>query len=164
MLKLAKAYESELNSKILSIAYEEKYKFIQTINYYNYTIEVDNNSWNSLQFVSVNKDNDVIGYFKANIDRSADMVDSLQVMNFYDINLTFSKDFHKFLMDLFNKYSFRKVKFSVLIGNPAEKMYDKYIEKYNGRIVGINKEEVKLFDGKYYDFKQYEILSSDFYK
>jgi hypothetical protein len=50
------------------------------------------------------------------------------------------------------------MKKSNVVGNPAERMYDKFIEKYNGRVVGIKKNEVKLVDGKFYGLKLYEII------
>ena len=65
---------------------------------------------------------------------------------------------------LFEKYKFRKLKFSVCIGNPIEKSYDKMIEKYNGRIVGTYLKDAKLFDGEYCDRKVYEIFREDYLK
>ncbi|PTY93121.1 hypothetical protein B5V90_03045 [Heyndrickxia sporothermodurans] len=66
--------------------------------------------------------------------------------------------------DIFMKFHFRKLKFGVTIGNPAEKFYDKYLDKIGGRVVGIYKEEDILMDGNLYDFKAYEILDKDFLK
>lgn len=83
---------------------------------------------------------------------------------FFDINYTFSKDFRKFLTELFDRYNFNKVSFKVIKGNAAEKMYDKYIEKYNGRVVGYRKNEIMLSDGRYYDDKLYEITKEDYLK
>ena len=60
------------------------------------------------------------------------------------------------------KYNFRKIEFTVIVGNPIEKMFDKYIGKYGGRIVGIGKESVKLPDNLFYDSKLYEIFKVDF--
>jgi len=94
--------------------------------------------------------------------RSSDKVSSLGIINFYDKNLTFSRDLYKFLKDLFEKYNFRKIEFNVVIGNPIEKMYDKYIDKYGGSIVGIRKESTRLQDGKYYDVKIYEIFRENY--
>jgi hypothetical protein len=164
MLKLAKTYENQLQYQFSKTLFNEKYKYYHASNYYDYNLALDNDSWNSLQFVSVDKNDNVLGYFSAKINRTAEYVSSLQVINFYELNYTFSKDFHQFVTDLFTKFNFRKINFSVLIGNPAEKMYDKYIEKYNGRVVGVYKEDVRLFDGKYYDFKVYEIFKRDFDK
>ena len=50
------------------------------------------------------------------------------------------------------------------MGNPIEKMYDKYINKYGGRIIGINKQSTKLQDENYYDVKYYEIFREDYLK
>lgn len=162
MLKLAKVYEHQLHGLFARTAFNEKFKFYNSTNYYNYNLELDNDSWNRLQFVSVNKHNDVLGYFSAKISRTAECVTSLEVINFYDINYTFSKDFHQFLTDLFVKFKFRKINFGVVVGNPAEKMYDKYIEKYNGRFAGYYKKDVRLYDGNYYDFKVYEVFKEEF--
>jgi hypothetical protein len=41
-------------------------------------------------------------------------------------------------------------------------MYDKFIKKYNGRVVGISKESVRLTDGEFYDVKEYEILKDKY--
>ena len=164
ILKLAYTYRDELQEKYSEIIFKDKYKYYNCCNWWGYEVKLPEDSYNSLDFVSVDKNDEVIGYLRACIDRSSNFVDSLAVINFYDINITFSKDFYKFLIDLFTKFNFRKVSFTVVIGNPAEKLYNKYIEKYGGRIVGIEKEDVKLQDGEYYDKKLYEIFREDFLK
>ncbi len=128
----------------------------------NYKLELKEDNWEKIELVSVDKNDNVIGFLVASIDRDAYYISSLLVANFYDINITFSKDFKQFLSDLFIKYKFNKVCFSVVISNPAEKMYDKYIKRYNGRIVGVQKEHAKLADGNYYDVKLYEILRKEY--
>lgn len=119
-------------------------------------------SWNKLQFVSIDKNDNVIGYLTAYLERSMDKVTGIAAINFKDVNVTFSKDFYKFLTDLFDIHKFNKIEWQVVIGNPAEKMYDKIINKYGGRVVGIEHESTKFDDGKYYDVKEYEILRRDY--
>jgi hypothetical protein len=115
--------------------------------------------------VSIDKNDNVLGLFRAEINRVTDKISSLVIVSFCDkCNITFSKDLYQFLQDLFEKYNFRKIEFSVVIGNPIEKMYDKYIKKYGGRIVGIKKQSSKLQDGKYYDVKLYEIFRDKYLK
>lgn len=97
----------------------------------------------------------------ANISRDDNSISGLSIINFENKNLTYSKDLRQFLLDLFIKYKFRKVNFVVVIGNLIEKMYDKYIEKYGGRIVGIYKDHIKLQDGNLYDQKLYEIFPNE---
>ncbi|MDE7445913.1 MAG: hypothetical protein K2N15_09485 [Lachnospiraceae bacterium] len=71
-------------------------------------------------------------------------------------------DLEKALKDIFTKFNFNKLKFSVVIGNPIEKAYDKAIKRYGGKIIGIEKQETRLIDGKLYDVKRYEIMRSDY--
>lgn len=162
MLKLAYPYKEQLNQKYIETTVDEKYKYYHADTYADFNIELVDSTWTKLQMVSVNKDDEVTGFFSASIDRGDERISSLLVMNFGDINFTFSQDFYRFLHDLFLKFNFRKMCFAVVVGNPAEKMYDRYIERYNGRVVGTRKKEVRLFDREYYDLKIYEIFRDDF--
>ena len=58
----------------------------------------------------------------------------------------------------------RKLEFTVVVGNPIEKTYDKLIKKYGGNIVGVKHKNCKLIDNKYYDEKIYEIFREDYIK
>lgn len=155
-------FEQQLQDKYLETILNDKYKYYHASNLQNYTLELDNDTWNKIDFVSVNDEGEVLGYLFARFDRTADLVSGLGAMNFGEINYQFSKDFHKFITDLLMVHNFRKINFSVVVGNPAERMYDKYITKYGGRIVGTFKEDVRLYDGKYYDHKYYEIFKDNF--
>lgn len=87
---------------------------------------------------------------------------SLGVINFSDNKIIFGMDLGQTLMDIFEKFKFRKLRFSVIVGNPIEKSYDKMVSKYGGRIVGTYYKEQKLIDGEIYDQKLYEILREDY--
>jgi hypothetical protein len=104
-----------------------------------------------------------MGYISYNISRAENSAYSLSIINFSDNKIAFGKDLSQALKDIFERYKFRKLNFTVLIGNPIEKSYDKMIKKYGGRIVGTYKEDVKLIDGEYYDKKAYEILASEYF-
>jgi hypothetical protein len=114
--------------------------------------------------VSVDKNDNVIGYLSASTDRSANKITSLGVINFGELSIVFSRDFYKFLDNLFTIHNFNKIEWCVVVGNTAEKMYDKIIDKYHGRVVGVNHESTILEDGKYYDVKEYEIFKRDYDK
>ena len=77
------------------------------------------------------------------------------IINFSDKKITFGKDIGQALDEIFTKYNFRKLKFSVVVGNPIEKSYDKLIHEYCGRIVGTFKDHTRLIDNKNYDEKFY---------
>ena len=162
MLKPAFAYKDKLQQKYNEVIFQDKYKFWNCDNYWEYEFKLSPDSWTSIEMVSVDSAGNVIGFFKAGITRAVEKVSSLSVANFCDANLVFSKDLKQFILDLLFKFNFRKIEWTVVIGNPAEKTYDKFIEKYGGQITGIHRETTRLQDGNYYDMKGYEIFKSEF--
>ena len=164
MLKLAITYKDKLNKAFNNTILDIKYKYYYFENYWTYDIELSKDSWNRIELVSIDSNDNIKGFFSATISRTSDMVLGLSTINFENKNIIFAKDMYNFIVDLFEKYNFRKIEFSVIVGNPIEKMYDKYITKYGGCIVGTRKESTRLTDGKYYDVKQYEIFREDYLK
>jgi len=164
MLRPAYIYQSKLQEEYNKTIFNDKYKYYNFVNYWDYIIKLTESSWNDIEMVSIDKDDNVLGFFRANISRESDKIQSLGIINFYDKNFVFSRDLYQFLVDLFDKYNFRKIEWTVVVGNPAEHMYDKVINKYGGRIVGIKEKGTKLIDGLYYDVKLYEIFKEDFDK
>ena len=160
MLEAAIKYKEQLEKLHYNTWFNDKYKY-WVCDVYHDSITIDTNTWNKHQFVSVSN-GEVIGYISYNIDRGDNSITSLSAINFSDNKITFGMDLGKALQDIFEKYRFRKISFSVIIGNPIEKSYDKMIKKYGGSIVGIRKKHVKLIDGLYYDQKLYEILESEY--
>lgn len=161
MLKPAILYADELKNKLRETWYIDKYK------YYNYSsyfcdIEVAKDTWQYQQFVSVDKDNNVLGYISYQIGRQANFVDEFGIIAFVDNSITFGKDLHQVILDMFFKFNFHKLSFQVVVGNPIERYYDKFVNKYRGRIVGIKYDECKLYDNNLYDIKLYEIMKSNF--
>ena len=161
MLEPAIKYKEQLEKLQYGIWFDEKYKYWNCDVYYD-TLNIENNTWNKHQFVSVVNEK-VLGYIAYNVSRADNSVYGLSIMNFSDNKAAFGMDLGQALKDIFEKFNFRKLNFTVVIGNPIEKSYDKMIKKYGGRIVGIKKEDVKLIDGKYYDRKIYEILASEYF-
>lgn len=162
MLKPAFQYKEKLQTAYGKIIFQDKYKYYNSETYWSYQLKLSEDSWNDMDFVSVDKEDNVIGYLRCHISRTSDKVSSLGIMNFTDRNMTFGIDLHRFLIDLFNKYNFRKIEWGVTVGNPAEQMYDRIVKKYGGRIVGIKKQTTRLQDGQYYDDKLYEIFKVDY--
>jgi len=162
MLKPAFAYKEKLQQKYNEIIFRNKYMFYNCDAYWSYEFKLNSDSWNSIEMVSVDSQGNVIGFMKANVDRSAEKVSSLGVVNFHNANAVFAKDLRQFVLDLLFKFNFRKIEWTVVIGNPAEKLYDRVIAKYGGSVTGVHRETVKLQDGKYYDMKGYEVFRSDF--
>lgn len=165
MLKTAFEYKEQLQEAYRNITFKERYKYYNNGVYWDYALKISENSWDILQMVSVDPKGNVIGYFGAEVQRHNEKVSSLGVCNFTDgPNMIFAKDFKQFLSDLFFRFNFRKIEFTVTLGNPAEKIYDRFIAKYGGNVTGIRRETVRLEDGKFYDMKAYEVFKEDILK
>lgn len=160
MLDVAIKYKEQLEKLQYNIWFNDKYKFWNDDTYYN-SMTIDDNTWERHQFVST-KNEQIIGYISYSVNRKCNYVQNLSIMNFTDDKITFGMDLGQALQDIFEKYNFRKLNFCVVVGNPIEKSYDKMIKKYNGRIVGVFKDDVKLIDNKYYDIKHYEVTRENY--
>lgn len=161
MLKPAIRYENWLTSKLRETWFDERYKYYYCSPYYTDEV-MDNSTQVQHRFVSVGKLEELQGYISYNIDRETDTVISLGIVSFNVNSFCFAADVHRAIKDIFDRFNFRKLIFSVVVGNPTEKQYDRLIQKYGGRIVGVHKAEVKLIDGHYYDLKVYEVLQQDY--
>lgn len=162
MLKPACNYVSQLQELMKETIYEDKYKYYHEGYFNESELKISEGTWNGHTYVSVDKDNNVLGYIKYGISRPIYSAHGLTIVNFTDNKLTFGKDVYKAITDIFLKYNLNKLNFGVFVGNPIEKTYDKLVHKYNGRIVGVRKNDVMLSDGKLYDFKMYELLREEF--
>ena len=166
MLENAKKHEEKLKQLFFDTDFDLHYQF-SSFACYREIFKIPDDTWTSNHFVSMHN-NEIIGYIKYQIRRPEQSADGLSIIHFGGKdtvnNYIFGKDVFTAIRDIFEKYHFNKLNFSVVIGNPIESTYDKIINSYNGRIVGFRKQDVKLIDGKIYDTKEYEILATDYFK
>lgn len=157
MLDVVQKHSSEVVAKLRETWFDEKYKFYHCNSYYfDPTFPEDTEHWHG--FVSLDNDGNILGLIDYEVNRATNNVNHLGICRFTDKqSRIFSLDLRKALRDIFERFSFSKLNFEVIIGNPAEKMYDKILAKCGGRIVGVYSNEVKLSDNQYYDLKLYEI-------
>lgn len=161
MIDLAINHVEELQKLYMGIWYDEKYKYWNDCDYHTeLTISTSTESIN--QFVSLNNNGEVIGYIAYNINRALNYTHGFNIINFTDDKLTFGIDCKKVVVDIFERFKFRKLQFYVFVGNPIERHYDKMVTRVGGRIVGYFKDEIRLTDGQYYDMKYYEIMRDDY--
>lgn len=160
MLDLAMKYEKELQDLFAGIAFDMKYKYFTCCSYRE-KYEAYKSTWDTHEFVSVH-DGTVLGYISYTVNRERNNASGLQIVNFSDNKLRFGKDVFTAIDDIFTKFNFQKLKYSVVLGNPIETTYNKLTDKYGGRIVGVERNEVKLIDGKMYDHKMYELFREDY--
>ena len=162
MLDFAVGHEEELRQNMRSTMFDDKFKFENYGSYYD-DFKLDKTiAWNNIQCVSYDEEiGKVIGYMAVCIDRDAGNLTSLRIINFSNNKELFAADLKKFLLRLIQREDFKKITFTVIVGNPVEKSYDKIIKKYGGRIVGIYEKDIKLNDGKIYNKKVYEIFTEE---
>lgn len=162
MLDVAAKYESELQKLFSGISLDFKYKFFSTASWRE-KYESRTSTWDAHEFVSVH-DGTILGYISYGINREINHVNGLAIISFSNDKYHFGKDACTAIDDIFTKSNFSKLKYSVVCGNPIESTYDKLTEKYGGRIVGVERDDVKLIDGKLYDHKIYELFREDYMK
>ena len=151
MLKPAQLYAEELTRKFLEITYNDKYKFYNS-GWTNKYISSEG-TWNMHEFVSICND-EVIGYISYDINQRTQNVTNIRIINFTEEKFVFGMDALKAIKNIFLKYKFRKVNFGCYTANPAKLIYDRFIKKYGGRVVGIYEKESKLLNGLFYDYME----------
>lgn len=157
---MALPYEAELKEKMRATWYDEKYKFYH--NSWHDDINLKMDDWHKLSFVSVDSDDKVIGFINFEVDRITNSVCNVSIINFTNDKTIFGLDLHRAFNDMFIKFNFNKINFSVVCGNPIESSYDRAVKRYGGRIVGYHKAHTRLIDNKLYDTKHYEIMREDY--
>jgi len=159
---MALLYKEEVEKRMIATWLIPKYKYYHYGSYCD-EVRIEESTWNKIQMASVHN-GEVIGYLSISIGRDCNKASGLEIIRFNDNNectLEWTADLYKFVTDLFKVYQFRKLSFSVVVGNPAEDHYDRIIAKLHARVVGIEKEHIKLWDGKLYDVKNYEVLRAE---
>ena len=113
MLDIALKYKDELQKLYLNTWHQDKYKYYNYNSYWS-ALELKANTWDAHEFVSVDKDGNVLGFIFYSIDRSSNSACSLGIINFSDSSLTFGKDVLQTIKDVFEKYNFHKLSFALL--------------------------------------------------
>ena len=158
MLEVANKYMDQLQELNYRIRYNDYYKYYNLGSYYD-DPEYKTSDWLRSDWVSTTN-GEVKAHMKAYLDRDYMIITELTLVNYSQTYVEFYSDFREFIRRLV-RVGFRKICFSVIVGNPAERTYDRFVKRYGGRIVGTHKSHVKLIDGKYYDLKLYEVFTNN---
>jgi len=146
--------------KAFTLTRTKHYRYFYSEGYFS-APKIKDDEWNVIQRVSVDSRDNVLGFMSCRINRPINNGYSIQLINFGNQDIVFSRDIMRFFTSLFRDYGLRKINFSVIIGNPAEDMYDNAVFMFGGRIIGFSKEEAMLPNGEICDEKNYEIMRSD---
>jgi len=137
--------------------------------YYNYNsptnfiLRIEENQWNSIQKISL-KDDEIIGFFGADVYRYKNIISNLAVINFSKKpSYTFSNDLRLFVDTLFQQ-GFDKINFSCAAENPLILICNRLVEKRTIRKIGYFTNEAKLRNGKTCHLSVYEILKINWFE
>lgn len=163
MLKPAQLYREELNRLYTNIWYDTDYMYYSMDVGMEEYVPADNNGSHH-QFVSVDKDDHVIGAISYTVNWQAMSANAFGAIAFQKMNPYFIQDLKQALKDIFFKYHLNRLSFYAVADNPAVESYRRIIKKYGGTISGYEHECCRLIDGKLHDYISFEIMAKDFFK
>lgn len=126
--------------------------------------EIPDNNYDNHHFVSVDKNDNLIGYISYSVNWIPMSADGFGIISFQKGNIEFAKDVYKVICDLFEKYHMNRVSWKAYVENPAIRGYRNFIKKHGGRECGYYRQVSKLMDGKLHDSVEFEILASEFHR
>lgn len=161
MLKPAQLYATKLNDKFISSWYD-----LSNI-YYNgapgsFSIELPDNNIDTHNFVSVDSDNNIIGYICYSITWNTRSANHFGIISFDKGNLKFIKDVMISIDECFTKYNLNRVEWYCYEDNPAINMYRNFIKHHGGVQSSYYREVSLLMDGKLHNTVGFEILKSEY--
>ena len=112
--------------------------------------------------MSVDKNDNLIGYISYSVDWIAMSTDRFGIISFDKGNIMFGKDVYKAICDLFEVYHMNRISWCAYVDNPTIRGYRNFIKKHGGRECGYRRQNARLQDGKLHDSVEFEILACEF--
>ena len=109
------------------------------------------------QYAIVDSKQKLLGYLDYHIDWYSSCASRFGLISFDRGNPTVGRDLYSELNKLINDYKLHRIEWRMIGGNPVEKHYDKFCEKYNGT-KHVLKDAIKDKFGKYHNDVIYEII------
>lgn len=161
MLRPAQLYKEQLKIKDIESWYNPSDIFYHS-GTGAYSIDLPDNNENLHAFVSVDKDDNIIGYISYRVDWRAMNAYQFGIISYHKGNMEFIRDLYKAIDDCFNVYHFNRIEWFCIADNPAICGYRNFIKHYGGRECGYCRQALKLRDGKLHDYVTFEILAGEF--
>lgn len=150
MLVPAILYKEEIQLKIQEYNYTESMLYYTGyLGHFAPRIEASDDG-NFYQYAIVTRKGRLIGYFAYTVDWYSSCVYNFGLISFDKNNRQIGIDIYKELKKLINDYHLHRVEFRMVSGNPVEKHYDKFCQKYHGRKI-ILTDVLKDRYGKYHN-------------
>lgn len=154
MLYPAQLYREELKRKLVACWYNPKYDWYFNGEYSEFAVP-DTTVWRR-DFVHLNKDGEVDGYFSYHMNEVAKSASQFGLVSFSDNGAGFVKDCIDHMKQLIAE-GLHRVEWWAVSDNPVNKFYESIIKRYDGTIAGLM-HDCNYFRGEYHDSVMYEIV------
>lgn len=161
MLKPAQLYKEKLQEQFYKAWYDPRNIFYS--GWHGMDVpDLPNNNYDTHHFVSVDKDDNVVGYISYSVNWVAMSASQFGIISFDKGELVLAKDLFQAICNLFEVYHMNKIMWCAYADNPAVKSYRRFIKKYGGRECAYYRQQARLQDGILHDSVSFEILASEF--
>ena len=154
MLYPAQLYREELKCKLISCWYKPEYDYFFLGEYQEYNVP-DNAYWRR-DFVHLNSNGEVDGYFTYSNNDVAKSISQLGLISFSGNGSSLVRDCMRHI-DKLVAGGLHRMEWGAANDNPANTMYKKLIHRYGGKVAG-HLHDCYFFSGQYHDCVMYEIL------
>lgn len=161
MLQPAQLYENELQEENIKSWYRPENMF-----WHDGTgeciIQLPDNNEERHCFVSIDKNDNVIGYIAYCVNWVSMSANRWGIISFKKGSVEFAKDLYKAISDCFITYHLNRISWSCYEDNPALRGYRNFIKRHGGRECGYHRQVTRLRDGKLHNAVEFEILAEEF--
>lgn len=158
MLYPAQLYKDELRKKLISCWYDPKYRWYFGGEHNEFSVP-ENTDWRH-DFVHLDNNGEVDGFFSYNYTDGSKSMTQFGLISFRDYAFPLIADALDRVKYMFENGA-QRCEFWAFTDNPVCKVYDKFAERYGGKIVGRLTRSA-YFDGEYHDVVFYEFLVEDY--
>ena len=163
MLKPAQLYKEKLYEENLKSWYKPENIFWNG-GTGDSEIDLPDNNYDSHHFVSVDKNDNVIGYICYSVNWNALSADRFGIISFKKGSIEFARDVCTAICNIFEVYHLNRIQWFCFADNPAIRGYRNFIKKHGGRECGHYRQIARLQDGILHDSAVFEILAEEFRK
>ncbi len=156
MLVPAMLYKDEITTELKKHIYEDEMLFYSGWNGYNIPTFSDEFDGCDYRYAIVNNDR-VIGYFCYTHDMHSKCLHNFGLYSFDRGNPIIGKDVLREIRRILREFKPRRMEWRMIGGNPVERHYDKFCEKYHGKKFVLT-DAVRDRKGIYHNDVIYEII------
>lgn len=156
MLCPAIAYKYDITNKFMEYYYSDE-MMNYTGCFYSSVPQIEEENNDSMYQYAIVDGNKVVGYFAYQVNWYARSAYNFGLFAFDKNNRLIGIDVYRELRKLINEYQIHRIEWRMVGGNPVEKHYDRFCQKYNGKKFTLT-DAIKDRRGMFHDDIIYEIV------